>query len=313
MTSRPRRRTLAIVVFTPVLCGVLVAALVGAAWLALGSPAPARAAVWMQVVKTGEARDTGAPDQPFFVLAVGTGARSDNPGESQEDPGLADAVHVIGVNPALGAGTIINIPRDTEGPGGSKINSYILSSGTENLRSAANAVSSIVGVQLPMVVRVNFPHFTELVDGIGGIDINIPTAMNDPFSGSNFAAGPAHLNGQQALAFSRDRMTFPNGDLTRTSNQGLVILSALATLRARNPSAGDTVRLVALVGRHVKLDGVGISELFHMGQLSLTIDPANMRNVTLPVANAGGSNLAPTAAAREMLADFADDAVLQTH
>ncbi|MEX2099911.1 MAG: LCP family protein [Acidimicrobiia bacterium] len=312
-TRRPRRRAVAMLVLTPVLCGALVAGLVSAAWLALGSPVPARAAVWMQVVKTGEARDTGAPDQPFFILAVGTGARSDIPGESQDDPGLADAIHVIGVNPALGAATILDIPRDTEGPGGSKINSYILSSGGENLRAAANAVSSIVGVQLPIVVRVNFPHFTQLVDAIGGIDINIPTAMNDEFSGADFAAGPAHLNGEQALAFSRDRHSFANGDLTRTNNQGLVIISALATLRAKNPSAGATVHLVALVGRHVKLDGVGISDLFHMGLLALTIDPANIKNVTLPVANAGGSNLAPTAAARDLLADFADDAVLQTH
>lgn len=312
MTTQ-RRRAVTTLVLAPVLCGLLVAALVSAAWLALGSPVPAEAAVWMQVVKTGEARDTGAPDQPFFVLAIGTGARSDNPGESQDDPGLADAIHVIGVNPALGAATIIDIPRDTEGPGGAKLNSYILNNGSENLRAMATAVSSIVGVQLPIAVRVNFPHFTQLVDSMGGIDINIPTAVNDPFSGASFAAGPQHINGQQALAFSRDRMSYPNGDLTRTNNQGLVIMSALSTLRSKNPSAGDTVRLVALVGRHVKLDGVGIADLFHLGQLGLTIDPANMKNVTLPVANAGGSNLAPTGAARELLADFADDGVLQTH
>ena len=157
---------------------------------------PARAAVWMQIVKTGEARDTGAPDQPFFVLALGTGARSDNPADSPDDPGLSDAIHVIAVNPALGAATILDIPRDTEGPGGSKLNSYIVSSGSENLRAAANAVSSVVGVQLPMVVRVNFPHFQQMVDAIGGIDINIPTAMDDDFSGAHFSPGPTHLNGE---------------------------------------------------------------------------------------------------------------------
>ena len=163
----------------------------------------------------------------------------------------------------------------------------------------ASAVSSVVGVQLPMVVRVNFPHFQQMVDSIGGIDITIPTAMDDDFSGAHFNAGPTHLNGEQALAFSRDRHSFANGDLSRTNNQGLLILAALSTLRAKNPSAGDTVRLVALVGRHVKLDGVGIADLFHMGQLGLAIDPANIKNVTLPVGAAGGSNLAPTADARE--------------
>jgi LCP family protein required for cell wall assembly len=217
------------------------------------------------------------------------------------------------VNPVLGAATIIDIPRDTQGPGGSKLNSYIVASGSENLRSAANAVSSVVGVPLPYVLRVNFPHFQQMVDALGGIDINIPAPMDDDFSGAHFPAGPAHLNGDAALAFSRDRHSFTNGDLTRTSNQGLLIISTLATLQRKHPSAGDTVRLVALAGRHVKLDGVGISELFHMGQLALTIDPANIKNVTLPVGAAGGSNLAPTAEARDLLADFVDDGVLQTH
>ena len=99
-------------------------------------------------------------------------------------------------------------------------------------------MSSVVGVQLPMVVRVNFPHFQEMVDAIGGIDINIPAAMDDDFSGAHFSPGPTHLNGDAALAFSRDRHSFANGDLTRSNNQGLLILAALSTLRAKNPERG---------------------------------------------------------------------------
>ena len=86
------------------------------AWLALGSPRPAAAAVWFQVTKLGGARYTGAPDQPFFASILGTGARSDDPSQSTDDPGLADAVHVIGVNPALNAATIIDIPATRRAP-----------------------------------------------------------------------------------------------------------------------------------------------------------------------------------------------------
>jgi LCP family protein required for cell wall assembly len=313
VSTPTRGRTTVRLALTLVVCGLLTASVVTAAWLAVGAPVPAHAAVWMQVTATGQARDIGGPGQPFFLLALGTGARSDNPADSPDDPGLSDAIHVIGVNPALGAGTILDIPRDTEGPGGNKINSYILSGGSENLRAAANAITSITGVETPYIVRVNFPHFQALVDAIGGIDVNIPAPMADDFSGAYFNPGPAHLNGGQALAFARDRHSFANGDLTRTNNQGLLILSALATLEAKHPSAGDTVRLIATLGQHVKLDGIGISDLFHMGQLALTMDPAAVKNVTLPVANASGSNLAPTGDARSLLADFADDGVLQTH
>jgi LCP family protein required for cell wall assembly len=314
VTRRSRRRAVVTLVVSPMLCGLLVATLVTAAWLALGAPKPAAGAVWFQVTRLGGARYTGAPEQPFFALVLGTGARSDDPNEAHDDPGLADAVHVIGVNPALNSATILDIPRDTEGPGGQKINSYIVNRPDNDLRGMADAVSSLTGAPITYVVRVNFPHFVQMVDEIGGIDIDIPAPMHDGFSGTDFEPGPAHLSGEQALAFSRDRHSFNNGDLSRTSNQGLLILAALQMLHERNPSAGDTVRLVATVGRHTKLDGVGIAELFRLGQYALTLDAANIKNVVLPVANSGnGSNLAKTGDAASLLADFTDDGVLQTH
>ena len=307
-----RRRALTLLVVGPLACGLFVAGGIAATWLALGRPAPARGAVWFEVAKVGTARNPGAPQQPFFALVLGTGARSDDPAQSPDDPGLADAIHVIGVNPALKTATLIDIPRDTEGPGGNKLNSYIVNNpGGNDLRAEADAVSSVVGVPITWVIRANFPNFQQMVDEIGGIDVNIPTAMDDDFSGAHFAAGPAHLNGEQALQFSRDRHSFPNGDLSRSSNQGLLIVSALQTLQQKHPSAGDTVRLIATLGRHTKLDGVGISDLFHMGSLALTFDPAKIKNVVLPVTDGSGSNLVKTAAANALLADFADDAVLQ--
>jgi LCP family protein required for cell wall assembly len=312
--SSERRRALTVLLVAPVVCGLLLAGGVAAAWLALGEPVPAQGAVWFQVTKVGTARVTGGPQQPFFALVLGTGARSDDPAQSPDDPGLADAIHVIGVNPALKSATLLDIPRDTEGPGGNKLNSYIVSNpGGNDLRTEADAVSAVVGVPITWVIRVNFPHFQQMVDEIGGIDINIPTQMDDDFSGAHFAPGPTHLDGGHALQFARDRHSFSDGDLSRTSNQGLLIVSALQTLQAKHPSAGDTVRLIATLGRHTKLDGMSITDLFHMGRLALSFDPANIKNVVLPVGAGPGSNLVKTGDADSLLADFADDGVLQSH
>jgi hypothetical protein len=63
----------------------------------------------------------------------------------------------------------------------------------------------------------------------------------------------------------------------------------------------------------VKLDGIGMRDLFALGQLSLAIDPANVKNVVLPVGSGSGSNLVKTADAEPLLADLADDGVLQSH
>ena len=117
------------------MCGLVVATLAAGAWVAVGSPRPAAAAVWFQVTKLGGARvHRRARTSRSSRSILGTGARSDDPSQSGDDPGLADAVHVIGVNPALNAATIIDIPRDTEGPGGQKINSYIVNRPDNDLR-----------------------------------------------------------------------------------------------------------------------------------------------------------------------------------
>ncbi len=87
--------------------------------------------------------------------------------------------------------------------------------------------------------------------------------------------------------------------------------TSLQTIQQQHPSAGETVRLIATLGRHVKLDGIGIADLFHMGRLALSFDPANVKNVVLPVVDGGGSNLVKSASASALLADFADDGVLQ--
>ncbi|MET0628306.1 MAG: LCP family protein [Acidimicrobiia bacterium] len=314
-SARTRRRTLVTVVLAPIACGLLVAGTLAAAWVAIGSPTPASGAVWFQVSKLAGAQYTGAPDQPFFALVIGTGARSDDPNEAHDDPGLADAIHVIGINPSLGSATILDIPRDTEGPTGAKLNSYIVGSDKNfGLRAEADAVSAVTGLPISYVIRANFPNFVQMVDEIGGIDVEIPYDMADENSGAFFTAGPNHLTGDQALALSRNRYTLPRGDLDRTVNQGLVLLSALKTLQAKQPGAGDTIRLVATAGRHVKLDGLGVRDLLALGQLALSVDANNVKNVLLPVANSGnGSNLAKTADAESLLADMADDGVLQSH
>lgn len=286
------------------LCGGLVAGLLAGAWLALGRPNPASGTTWFQVQKVGEAHFSGAPDQPFFFLALGNDGRADT------DPGLGDAIHVIGVNPAAGQATIINVPRDTQAPAGQKINSY---HSLHGLPGIVDQLNQMMGVRISYAITTNFPGFIGMIDEVGGIDVNVPRALHDTFSGAFFEPGPQHLTGDQALRLSRDRHDYSEGDIARTGNQALVIISALATLRAQNPGAVGTARLVAILGRHIRMLNVDLTELFRLGRLALSIDPANVRNVTIPVGSGSGTNLTVTAAAQSLFADFRDDAMLQNH
>ena len=70
------------------MCGRLLAGGITAAWMVIGKPGPAGGAVWLQVTKLGAARATSGPQSPFYALVLGTGARSDDPAQSPDDPGL---------------------------------------------------------------------------------------------------------------------------------------------------------------------------------------------------------------------------------
>jgi LCP family protein required for cell wall assembly len=292
------------------LCGMIVAGLLSVAWLALGRPTPAKGAIWFQVTDTSTSEFSGAPTEPFFFLALGNDARTD------EDKGLGDAIHVIGVNPASRQATILNVPRDTQAPGGDKINAY---HALDGLPGFVEQINQMMGITIQYAVTTNFPGLSTMVDSIGGIDINLPPMTegdgqwNDTATGAVFQPGPQHMNGEQVLALSRDRHDFEvTGDVSRSSTQALVIISALATLRAQNPGDAGTLRLATLLARHVVTENVALTDMYRLGRLALSIDPATIKSITIPVGQGGGTNLTITGEGPALFADFADDGIVQS-
>jgi LCP family protein required for cell wall assembly len=285
------------------LCGVLVAGLLSAAWLVLGRPTPAKGAIWFQLTQFGDTDYSAAPSEPFFFLALGTDARSNT------DRGLGDAIHVIGVNPAARQATILNVPRDTTAPSGDKINAYHSLNG---LAGIVEQLNQMMGIQIKYAISTDFFNLSAMVDEIGGVDVNVPFQFADDDSGAFFEPGVQHLTGDQVLRYSRDRKDWVDGDITRTANQAHIIISALATLRAQNPGDAGALRLVSILGRHVHMMNIDLVGLWRLGRLALSIDPATVKNITIPVGSGSGSNLAVGGGAQELFADFADDGIVQS-
>jgi len=306
VTSRPR--TILATLIGPPLCGLLVASLVAAAWVLTGLPTFAKGDTWMRIQKVaptaGASYTSGQPDQVQFFLVVGNDSRD------PDGVGLGDAIHVIGVNPGAKAATIIDIPRDTSIGGGGKVNSVLATAG---LRQFTQTISDFVGVPIKFSITTNFDGFTSMVDEFGGLDVNVQEPMHDENSGTDFDPGPQKLNGPGALAFSRDRHSFSSGDIKRTENQAYLIITALQNIQARNVGPGGVLNLLGLLGRHVQMEDVSYQDLYRLGRLVLTIDPASIKNVVIPTGGGSGTNLAPGAGIQDLFNDFKDDGVLQSH
>jgi LCP family protein required for cell wall assembly len=275
-----------------------------AAWMAGIHVPVASGATYLRVAKVQPLatanRASGTPTGVFFVLLVGNDSR----------PGVGgargDALHLLAVNPGQKKASMLDIPRDTCW-NGDKINA----GNTRGPRQQANDVGGLVGVNVNYVVDVDFAGFQSLVDGVGGVNVNVPMEMHDTNSGAFFHPGMNHMNGDAALRFSRDRHDFPTSDLVRTSNQGGLILDAMRQLQKQSQNAAGEFKLLALLGRHAQLDGIGVSDLYKLGRVAFSLNANEVKNVVIPVTN--GSCLGLSGAASGLFADFRDDGILQAH
>jgi LCP family protein required for cell wall assembly len=276
-----------------------------AAWIEGIHVPVASGAIYMKVAHLQSASAAGEPQNGVVYIAlVGTDLR----------PGVGgargDALHLVAINAAQHRGTMIDFPRDIC-YGGGKINAQ---NSTGGLRGMAAALGSVAGVPVQYGLEVDFAGFTSMVDGVGGVDVNVEQPMNDSYSGAVFSPGLHHMNGGQALAYSRDRHDFPTSDLVRTLNQGHLLLEAAAQLRHQADSPQGRFHLIALLARHAQLQNMGIDDLFRLGELAFKTDPATVRNVPVPTTGgpcAGG--LAVAASAASLFADFRDDGILESH
>jgi LCP family protein required for cell wall assembly len=286
-----------------VFSGLLMAVAVEGGLLSAAGEEPA-----FTIHKIDQAHFSGTSDTTF-MLAIGDDGRAGVGGNR------GDALHLIGVNPKAGRATMIDFPRDTwvdiPGHGQQRINAALEFGGPE---LQARTVSALTGVPIAFTIMTNFDGLIGMVDDLGGVDVDVPEAMHDSNSNAFFVQGRNHFDGHAALAFSRNRH-LGSGDLTRTYNQGLLIIAGLSKLRA-NQGPTSVFRSLNVLLRRARTDGVSPTDLYRLGRLALSINPANVRNVVIParLGQVGAASVVFVGpGADSLFADFRDDAILQSH
>jgi polyisoprenyl-teichoic acid--peptidoglycan teichoic acid transferase len=249
------------------------------------------------------------PTDLVWVLAIGSDAR---PGQDIRRTN-GDSIHLIGVDPGTGAGTIVGFPRDSwvaiPGHGTGKINSALALGGPDLM---AQTVRQLTGLPVDYYVLTGFDGFQKIVDEVGGVDVNVGSKMNDSFSGAKFSPGWYDMNGGQALAYSRDRHDFANGDFTRSLDQGNVFVSALAKLRAEVGDDAGLQRWIGVLLRHADFDSPP-QQLLPLAALARRIDPAKITNVVAPCRSGtvGAADVVfLTDAAKQLFVDLRPDAAI---
>ena len=251
-------------------------------------------------------------DDPIFILALGSDSREGTPIER----GLSDSIHIIALNPGKHRVSILGFPRDSyvpiPGHSPNKINQAMALGGPS---LAIQTVENLTGVRFDYYVLTSFDGVSAAIDDIGGLTIDVPYPMSDPYSRSNFDAGVQTLNGRDTLAFARDRHSHMSGDFGRSENQGRILLAALTQLRkqyAKDPSV-----LFDYIGAGLRNVGTDLStkETLSLAFMALSINPTRVQNMVAPgtigtVGELSTVNLSPSNST--IYKDLADDGIVSS-
>lgn len=162
------------------------------------------------------------------ILVLGCDERE---GESQA---RADVIIVATIRPDDKEISLFSIPRDTrvtiEGHGKDKINHAMAYGGIPLI---TDSVELLLGIQIDHAVKVNFDGFINVIDALGGVNINVPEKMYKPLEAIDLLPGYQTLYGEDALAFVRWRGD-GTGDYGRIARQQQFI--AALTDKVKNMS-----------------------------------------------------------------------------
>ena len=147
----------------------------------------------------------------------------------------SDVNIIMTVNPKTKQILLTTTPRDyyVEIPGisgGQK--DKLTHAGIYGVDASMKTLGEVYGIDIDYYARVNFTSLIKMVDILGGVDVNSEYAFQvGPYS---FQEGINHLNGEEALAFSRERHSFEAGDNQRGKNQEAVIAGMIS--KAMSPA-----------------------------------------------------------------------------
>ena len=211
--------------------------------------------------------------EPFTVLVMGVDSEATD-GLDANAAFNGDTLILVTFNPKTLTATMFSIPRDLYVPiisssgrnlGLSKINS----SAAYGTASTVNTIENLTDIEIDYFVKVNFQGVIDLVNTLGGIDVDVEAPDYPPYirtygegrlceSGADrtyehmvcMDTGWQHLNGEQALAYARNRHGFYESDIARNRHQQQII-EAIAKKLVQTSSFSDFENLLDTISKNI--------------------------------------------------------------
>lgn len=221
--------------------------------------------------QSGSALSSGAKN--YLFLGV------DERGNVKNFKGRTDTIMILHIAPWGKKDLLISIPRDTKvnlpDNGNNKINAAYVYGGEEML---INEIYELTGISITKTMLVNFEGFKSVVDALGGVYITVDEPMHDPLSGANFDPGTHLMDGEQALAFARDRKS-AMGDFSRVDRQKYLI-NEIIRQKFNVSIVGKAPQLLDILGKDTKSD-FSTFDYINLGTI-LLFSNKDFERITIP-------------------------------
>jgi len=201
--------------------------------------------------------------------------------QTEGDIGRSDAIIIATVDSLHKKLKLTSISRDSyvniEGHGYDKLN-HAYAYGQEEL--AIKTINKTFGLDITDYAKVNFNNLKDIIDTLGGIDITVEDSELGDLNGVISTSGRQHVNGTQALAYSRIRKN-SGGDDSRTERQRMLLTEIFNKV-----STVGILKLPSMVNDilpHVQTS-LSTSEVLSLGTKVLTSGITDIEQLRFPLA-----------------------------
>lgn len=163
--------------------------------------------------------------KPISILLLGTDER-------ENDSGRSDTMITVTLNPEKHSAKLVSIPRDSyvEIAGKEKFDKINHAYAYDGIEGATKTVEQLFSIPIDYVVKINMEGVVDLVDLMGGVTVNNPTAFSS--NGKDFKKGEITLDGESTLEYIRMRKSDPEGDFGRQNRQRAVLIGLANELKS---------------------------------------------------------------------------------
>lgn len=253
-----------------------------------------------------ETKSESSLTKPFTMLLIGVDSSNDGVTSGYN----ADVLILATFNPKTLRATMTSVPRDmylkTACSNGKyrRINTTTWGSSSS---CAVQTIEKLFSVDIDYYAKINFKGIVSLVDALGGIDVDVPYSFCDQNSSRNWGnstvfvnAGKNHLNGEQALALSRNRHKPNDGskagkamanycpnlkdgtrnDYTRGKNQIKVIMGIVnAATKLKDPNEALDILKTIDKNFQTNIKSDDVMSLYNLGKSILVNGSTNLINI----------------------------------